>query len=86
MIYERIPEEVDAIQFTGMNATELVTLTNCTSLSVKFFNKKWSCSLNVNNQSLVVVENDYVVKQEDGSVYIEKPDAFEKKFRLKEVN
>ena len=87
MIYVSKPVEIEAIQFTG-NVDELVKFVQSeksmkNSVDATYSNGKWSCIINSPFYSLVVLENDYVIRVNPNELSVMKPDTFERLYELK---
>ena len=85
MTYISIPVEIEAIQFTPATLGLIPTFTGSTSFQFSVKEGKYQCLITVNNGvKLLVIEDDYIIKDKNGNISIMKPDVFEKTYILKE--
>ena len=82
--YITIPIEVEAMQYNRDNLNDLIKFTGCSNISIIIKNGKFNCMVTLNEIKLLIIEDDYVVKNADGSINILSQDNFEKLYIKKE--
>lgn len=85
MKYISIPVEIDAVQFSIATLSELVIFSGCDNFQLSSKDGVYQCLLTVNNgQKLLVVTDDYVIKDTNGRISVMKPDVFNQSYIAKE--
>lgn len=82
--YITIPIEVEAMQYNRDNLNDLIKFTKCSNVNVTIRNGKFNCTATLNEIKFLIIEDDYVVKNADGSINILSQDNFEKLYLKKE--
>ena len=80
MRYETIPHEVDAMQLSFMTLGEISSFTGCSNYTMSVRNGVINVIITVNNVKMLVVQDDYIVK-DAGEILIVKKKDFEQNYR-----
>lgn len=78
--YETVPHEVEAIQLTLMTLGDVVALTGATGYNVTLKNGTLNLIITVNNVKMLVIQDDWIVKDDDEILIVKKRD-FEANYR-----
>lgn len=85
MTYISIPVEIEAIQFSPLTLGEIPVFTKSTSFSFTIKGGKYNCLVTVNGgEKLLIIEDDFIIRDKSGIISIMKPDDFNKKYIKKE--
>ena len=85
MTYISIPEEIEAIQFSPLTLGEIPAFTKCMNFSFTVKGGKYNCLVTVNGgEKLLIIEDDFIIRDKSGIISIMKPDDFNKEYIKKE--
>lgn len=85
MKYRKKPVEIEAVQFTRDNWSEIVSFTNGTAKDLTIErrpNGKCTCIIPTLEGDHTATENDYIIKGVNGEFYPCKPDIFSKTYEV----
>lgn len=81
--YIQIPKEVEALQFTTENISQMYSFTNCNNLQILFKNGIVNGLIIIDGVKLLIVQGDYLVKSKSDILVI-KQEEFETNYKLVE--
>lgn len=82
--YISIPIEIEAIQFSVATLSDIIVFTECTNFQLSKKGNLYNCLITVNGLKLLVIEGNYVIKNQNGDIEIMTAEIFEKSYIKKE--
>ena len=80
MKYLSVQTEVDAVQFTGGNVTEVIQLTESDNIQLQIKDGIASCLITINGIKLLILNTDYIIKDSESKITIMKQDVFNRNY------
>lgn len=82
--YISIPTEIEAIQFSVATLSDIIVFTECSNFQLSKKGNVYNCLITVNGLKLLVIEGNYVIKNQNGDIEIMTAEIFEKSYIKKE--